>query len=86
MASRERSGTAKKAEPNKINFQAWVDRDVYFAFRDLLKSHKISMGEGATWAMRSRLVAAGVKVRADRGTRGEPTTRRMEESENAVAK
>jgi hypothetical protein len=86
MEAVARDGTKQRAEPTKINFQAWVDRDIYFAFRDLMKSHKISMGHGATWAMRSILLSAGVKVRADRGARGESTTRRVEESENAGAK
>ena len=84
MESMERSGTKEKAEPNKINFQAWVDRDVYFAFRDLMKSHKISMGEGATWAMRSKLVAAGVKVRRDRGMREEKGDNSTQSRDNST--
>ena len=73
----------QRAEPTKINSQAWVDRDIYFAFRDLMKSHKISMGQGVTWAMRSILLAAGVKVRRDRGMReqqGDSSNQRRDNS------
>jgi len=55
--------------PKRMLVQGQIDRDVYWQFRDLIRSHKLTVSEGLGWAMRSVLSQAGVKVRADRGDR-----------------
>jgi hypothetical protein len=69
MESVKEKDPPQTAAPKKIMVQGMVDRDVYFLFRDLLASHKLTTQAGLAWAMRSLLVQAGVKVRADRGQR-----------------
>jgi hypothetical protein len=51
---------------NRTMVQGWVDRDAYFVFRDFCASHKLTIGQGIGWAIRSLLMQAGVKVRRDR--------------------
>jgi hypothetical protein len=70
-----RVAEVKETAPNKsalngtITTQVCLDRDVYFQFMALVESHKLSKAAGLNWAMRALLAAAGIKVRADRGTR-----------------
>lgn len=53
----------------KVMVQGLVDRDAYGLFRDLCASHKLTIAQGMSWAIRNLLAQAGVKVRADRGER-----------------
>lgn len=53
----------------KVLLQGQIDRDVYGQFRDLCASHKLTLTQGMSWAIRTLLTQAGVKVRADRGER-----------------
>jgi hypothetical protein len=86
MEEVKETNARKNAEPNKIMVQGLVDRDIYFPFRDLVKSHKLTMAAGLGWAMRSLLTQAAIKVRADRGTREQPASRSTGRAEEAVTK
>ncbi len=59
----------------KFPLQAAVERSLYFQFRDLIRAHGLTVGQGAEWALRNLLIQAGVKIR--------PAT---EESEKEVVK
>ena len=61
----------------KVLVQGQIDRDVYGQFRDLCASHKLTIGQGLSWALRNLLGQAGVKTRPDRGERSQ-TTQKVE--------
>lgn len=63
----------QKAGGKQVLLQGLVDRDIYFLFRDLCHSHKLTLAQGLAWAMRSLLTQAGIKVKADRGERTQNT-------------
>ncbi len=64
----------KAVSGKKVMVQGLVDRDLYGQFRDLCGSHRLTLAQGIAWGMRSLLTAAGVRVRADRGGRGQNAT------------
>ena len=65
VPGRGRQRTEKPDERGRLLLQAKVPREIVFKTKDLAHAHGITIEATVTWALRSLLTRAGVRIRPD---------------------